>query len=73
MLTPDTINQGLVFDINDAKTEWNNRRLSPNSKTAVSLQGKFLYSKYSWFLDDQFAVLKTALDKLLADIILILT
>ncbi len=53
--------------------EWNFGYLSRNTMKADLLQGKFLYSNHLYVLDDQFEVLKMALDKLSTEIIVIVT
>ncbi len=63
---------GLGVKLKSLISEWNCRQLSRNTKKPVFLQDNLFYSNYSWVLDDNFAVLKMAVDNLLTEIILIL-
>ncbi len=63
----------LTAKVKSLSPERSCRHLSPNTKKAVLWQNKLVYSSKSYVLDDHFAALKTTLDKLFTEIIIMLT
>ncbi len=59
----------LGVELKKISREMNCRRLSLKTKKSVLLQDKFSYFNYLWVLDDHYAALKLAFDKLFTGII----